>query len=104
MVDWLSNAIILPELHAALGAGAVLGAYLLLTGLPPRRSDGSSRYPWNRIAVAVFFGIDLVKETLWDPVYEGDNPFLWQGVVDFGWYLVGASIGLGLIYARFRKV
>lgn len=103
-VDWLSNSIILPELHAALGAGVVFGAYLLLSRLPPRLPDGSSRHAWNRWAVGAFLVIDLLKETLWDPVHEVDNPFLWQGVTDFGWYLVGVAIALALVFARFRKI
>ncbi len=104
MVDWLSNAIILPELHAALGAAVVFGSYLLLTGLPPRTSEGVARYPWHRIAIGAFLAIDIVKELLWDPVHEADNPFLWQGLIDFGWYLFGAAVALGLVYARFRRL
>ena len=103
-VDWLSNSIILPELHAALGAGVVFGAYLLLSGLGTRRSDGTPRHHWSRLAVVVFLGIDFAKELLWDPTHEASNPFLWQGVVDFFWYLVGVAIALALIFARFRKL
>ena len=103
-IDWLSNSIILPELHAALAAAVVFGAYLLLHGLPPHPPDGSPRHRWNRLAVVAFLGIDLLKELLWDPVHELDNPFLWQGVIDFGWYLVGGAIALSLIYARFREL
>ncbi|MCI4318072.1 MAG: hypothetical protein L3J96_05985 [Thermoplasmata archaeon] len=103
-VDWLSYAILLPELHATIGAAVVFGAYLLLRDLPPRRPDGRPRYPWDRIAIVVFLGIVLLKEALWDPVYEVNNPFLWQGVIDLGWYLIGAVIALGLAYARFRRL
>ena len=103
-IDWLSNTIILPELHAVLGAGVVFGAYLLLRDLPPRGPDGQPKIPWNRVAIVAFLGIDLIKEALWDPVYEADNPFLWQGVIDFGWYLIGASIALALVFARYRKL
>lgn len=102
--DWLSSAIILPELHAALGAAVVFGAYLLLSDLRPGSPAGLSRHHWNRIAVVVFLAIDLLKESLWDPIHEVDNPFLWQGVVDFGWYLVGVGIALALVAARFRKI
>ncbi len=104
MVDWLSNTILLPELHAVIGAAVVFGCYLLLQGLPPRTSEGNARYPWHRIAIGTFLAIDFVKELLWDPVHEADNPFLWQGVIDFGWYLVGVTLALGLILARFRKL
>ena len=103
-IDWLSNSIILPELHAALAAAVVFGAYLLLSGLPPRLPDGSSKHRWNRVAVVTFLGIDLLKELLWDPIHELDNPFLWQGVIDFSWYLVGVAIALSLIYARYRQL
>lgn len=104
VIDWLSGTILLPELHAALGAAIVFGAYLLARDLPPHRADGRSRYAWNRVAILAFFIIDFFKELLWDPVHETDNPFIWQGLIDFGWYLFGAAVALGLIYARFRKL
>lgn len=103
-IDWLSGAILLPELHATIGAGVVFGAYLLLKGLPPHRADGSARVHWERVAVVAFLAIDLGKEALWDPVNEANNPFLWTGVTDFVWYLVGVAIALGLVFTRYRDV
>ncbi len=103
-IDWLSNSIILPELHAALGAGVVFGSYLLLQNLSLRAPEGPSKFGLSRVAVGVFLVIDFLKELLWDPVHEKDNPFLWQGLIDFGWYLFGVAVALGLIYLRYRKV
>ena len=103
-VDWLSASIILPELHAALGAGVVFGSYLLLSGLGHHLPDGTPRHHWSRVAVAVFLVVDFGKELIWDPVNEGDNPFLWQGVIDFSWYLVGVATALALVFVRFRKL
>ncbi len=92
-MNWLSFDIILPELHAALGAAVAFGAYLLL---PPRRLP--------RIAIGCFLVIVLVKEATWDPLHEVNQPFLYAGATDLFWYLVGTGIALGLIYARFRKL
>jgi hypothetical protein len=104
--DWLSGAIILPELHAAIGAAVVFGSYLLLADLRPPTARAGRRPPWgwNRVAIGVFVAVDLLKELLWDPTHEADNPFLWQGVTDLAWYGVGIVLALALIYARFRRL
>ncbi|MGP8110024.1 MAG: hypothetical protein ACLQD9_04875 [Thermoplasmata archaeon] len=108
VTDYISNGIILPELHLTIGAGVVFGAYLLLQGLPPYRTSPSgervSRVAWNLVAVGLFVFLDFLKELLWDPVNEANNPFLWAGVMDLGWYAVGILGALGLIYTRFRKL
>jgi len=108
VIDYLSNGIIYPELHLSIGAGFVFGAYLLLKGLPPYRTNPSgervSRIAWNRVAIGLFVFLDFLKELLWDPVNEANNPFLWVGVTDLGWYVVGILGALALIYARFRKL
>jgi hypothetical protein len=108
VTDYLSNGIILPELHVTIGAGVVFGAYLLLEGLPPYRINSTgervSRVAWNMVAIGLFVFLDFLKELLWDPVNEANNPFLWAGVTDLGWYVAGILGAFGLIYARFRKL
>lgn len=102
MVDWLSSAVILPELHAVLGALAVALAY----GFAPGRPDDPTRPHPNapRTALGVFVVIILLKEALWDPVNEVGQPFLWEGVTDLSWYLVGIAAMLGATWARFRRL
>ena len=104
--NWLSGAIILPELHAAIGAAVVFGSYLLLADLRAPGPGSGNRGPlaWNRVAIGAFVVIDLLKELLWDPTHEADNPFVWQGVTDLAWYGVGIVLALALIYARFRRL
>lgn len=102
MVDWLSPAIILPELHVVIGALAVAAAYTFAPGSPgdPRRPR-----PWApRAVVAVFVGIVLLKESLWDPANEIDQPFLWAGAGDLFFYLVGIGAMLLAVGVRFRRL
>ncbi|HZY92857.1 MAG TPA: hypothetical protein VFG07_08855 [Thermoplasmata archaeon] len=102
--DWLSSSVILPELHAALGAGVVFGVYLLLGGLGRAGSGARPYYYWSRLALVGFLVIVFLKELLWDPLNEKNNPFVWQGLIDFGWYTVGIVIGLAGTYARYRRL
>lgn len=102
MVNWLSPAIILPEDHAALGALAVAAVYALAPG---RLGDPARVHPnVPRLAVVGFVVIVLLKEALWDPVNEVNQPFFWAGVTDLFWYLVGIGAMLGALWARFRRV
>jgi hypothetical protein len=102
MVDWLSPAIIFPEDHAAIGALAVALAYILAPG---RLGDPDRVRPnVPRFAVAGFVALVFLKEAFWDPVNEVNQPFLWAGVTDLLWYLVGVGAMLGALWARFRRV
>jgi hypothetical protein len=102
VVDWLSSAIIFPELHAAIGALAVAAAYSLSPGTIGDRARAHPNVP--RLALAAFTLIVLLKELLWDPVNEVNQPFLWAGATDLSWYLVGIGVMLALLWARYRRL
>jgi hypothetical protein len=100
--DWLSSSIIFPELHASIGALIVVTAYALAPG---RLGDPARAHPMvPRITVAIFGVIVFLKELLWDPVNEVNQPFLWAGVTDLFWYVVGMSVMLVLLWVRFRRL
>jgi hypothetical protein len=102
MIDWLSSAIIFPEDHAVIGALAVASAYAFAPG---RLGDPNRRHPAiPRSALLTFVVLVSLKETLWDPVYEVGQPFLWSGATDLSWYLVGIALMLGALWARFRQL
>jgi hypothetical protein len=102
VVDWTSPAIIFPEVHAAIGALAVAAVYALAPGTLGDPARPHPNVP--RIALAVFVLIVFLKELLWDPVNEANQPFLWAGVTDLFWYLVGMGVMLSLFWARFRRL
>ena len=102
MFDWLSSAIILPELHAVIGALAVAVAYVFAPG-----RLGDSNRPHRsapRTAIAAFAVIVLLKEVFWDPANEVGQPFLWEGATDLWWYLVGIAAMLGALWLRYRRL
>lgn len=102
MVDWLSPAVIFPELHAAIGALAVSVAYIFSPG---RMGDPARRHRnLPRFGVAAFGLVVFLKELLWDPVNEVNQPFLWAGATDFVWYMVGIGSMLVALWARFRRL
>lgn len=102
MIDWLSPAIILPEDHAVIGALAVAVAY---TFAPGRLGEPHRPHPmYPRLAVIGFVVLVFLKESLWDPVNEVGQPFLWAGATDLGWYFVGILVMLGALGARFRTL
>lgn len=78
---WLSPAVILPELHAALGFGFLAAMLLFVPG---------------RIQLPFFGALEVVlvyKETVLDPWREGPTqPFLWEGAKDLAWYHVGFAV------------
>jgi hypothetical protein len=100
--NWLSSTIIFPELHSVLGALAVAVAYMLAPG---RLGDPDRSHPnIPRLAISAFVLVVFLKELLWDPVNEVGQPFLWDGVSDFFWYLAGTGAMLSVIWARFRRL
>ena len=102
VVDWLSGAIIFPEVHATIGALAVAVAYAFAPG---RLGDPARRHrALPRIAVGLFAVIVLLKELLWDPVNEVGQPFLWAGATDLLWYCVGMGVMLLAVGLRFRQL
>jgi hypothetical protein len=102
MINWLSDAIILPEVHAVIGALAVAVAY---TFAPGRIGDPERPHPnAPRGGVALFFVIVLLKEALWDPANEVNQPFLWAGFTDLAWYSFGIGLMLLALWARFRRL
>ncbi len=102
MTDWLSQTIILPELHAVIGALAVLTAYVFLPG---RLDDPTRPRRWiPRVAVGAFVAVVSIKETAWDPANEVAQPFLWAGATDLSFYLVGIGLMLVALWARFRHL
>lgn len=102
VTDWLSLTIILPELHAVIGALAVLTAYVFSPG---RLDDAARPRRWlPRALVGAFAVVVAVKETTWDPVNEVGQPFLWAGAADLSFYLVGIGFMLLAIWIRFRRV
>ena len=70
----------------------------------PRGHGGSRANAPNlpRVTLAAFTFIVFLKELLWDPVNETNQPFLWAGATDLSWYLVGIAAMLGLLWARYR--
>jgi hypothetical protein len=102
MINWLSPAIIFPEDHAVIGALAVAAAYAFAPG---RLGDPARPYAKiPRIAVGVFVVIVFLKELLWDPANEVDQPFLWAGATDLFFYLVGVGAMFAALWARFRQL
>jgi hypothetical protein len=102
VVDWLSPAIIFPEDHAAIGALAVAAVYALAPGRLGDPARAHRNVP--RLVLAAFAVIVFLKELLWDPVNEVDQPFLWAGVTDLFWYLVGMGAMLGALWLRYRHL
>jgi hypothetical protein len=102
MINWLSPAINFPEEHAAIGALAVAIAYIFPPG---RLGDPDRARRWiPRVIVGGFIVVVFLKELLWDPTQEIDQPFLWAGVQDFAFYLVGIGALLAALWARFRRL
>jgi hypothetical protein len=102
VVDWTSTAIIFPEVHATIGALAVAAAYALAPGT---LGDAARKHPnVPRTLLAAFAFVVFLKELLWDPVNEVNQPFLWAGVTDLSWYLVGMGAMLGLLWVRYRRL
>ncbi len=102
MVDWLSPGILLPELHAVIGALAVLTAYAFVPG---RLGDAERPTPWfPRLAVTAFVVVVLVKESVWDPVNEVAQPFFWAGATDLFYYLVGIAVMALAVRLRFGRL
>jgi hypothetical protein len=98
----VSPAIAFPEEHVALGALAVLILYVFAPG---RLGDPARPHPnVARYLLAAFVVVVFLKELLWDPVNEVNEPFLWSGVADLSWYLVGTGAMLGFLWARFRHL
>ena len=102
MVDWTGPAIIFPEVHAAIGALAVAAAYALAPGTLGDPARAHPNVP--RFSLAAFTFIVFLKELLWDPVNEVNQPFLWAGATDLSWYVVGIGVMLGLFWARYRRL
>jgi hypothetical protein len=102
LIDWLSPAIIFPELHATIGALIVAAAYALAPGRLGDPARTHRRVP--RIVVAVFAVVVVLKELLWDPVNEVAQPFLWAGATDLFWYAVGVGAMLCALWIRFRQL
>lgn len=81
-------ALVAQETHFVIGFAVVLGTALF--------------FPGNVVAlVAAIAGLlvlDLGKETLWDPRNEpGQPPFLYDGLTDWTFYVVGIAAGLGAL-------
>ena len=43
--------------------------------------------------IPIFLGVIFLKETLYDPKYETDQPFFCEGAFDFFMYIVGIGLG-----------
>jgi hypothetical protein len=99
MVDWLSSAIILPELHAVIGALAVIVAYVFSPGRLGEPARPHRRVP--AVLIACFVAVVTLKEVFWDPANEAGQPFLWAGAVDLFWYLAGIALMLAALWLRF---
>ena len=102
MVDWTGPAVIFPEVHAAIGALAVAAVYALAPGTLGDPNRTLPNLP--RFLLAGFVFVVFLKELLWDPVNEANQPFLWAGVTDLSWYLVGMGVMLALLWARYRRL
>jgi hypothetical protein len=99
VVDWLSSAIIFPELHAVIGALTVIVAYVFAPGRLGEPERPHRRVP--ALVIACFVAIVTLKEVFWDPANEVGQPFLWAGATDLFWYLVGIAVMLGALWVRF---
>jgi hypothetical protein len=102
VVDWTSAAIIFPEVHVAIGALAVSAVYALAPGTLGDPARAHPNFP--RLLLVAFAFIVFLKELLWDPVNEANQPFLWAGATDLFWYLVGMGAMLGLLWVRYRRL
>ena len=102
MIDWLAPTIIFPELHASIGALAVALAYVFMPGNLGDPNRPHLRAP--RFSVATFSVVVTLKESLWDPVNEVGQPFLWEGATDLAFYFVGIATMLAAIWLKFRRL
>jgi hypothetical protein len=80
VTDWLSPKILAPEVHLSLG-------FLVPLALWVKFHFG----PGFGI-LALFVATVILKETLWDPKYEMNQPFLWEGAKDLLGYAVGIAL------------
>lgn len=64
-----------------------------------RRPLPEAAVPFFWASTLGWFLLDLAKETLLDPVYEVDQPFLWEGALDLSSYVVGIGVGLTVVWA-----
>ena len=99
MVDWLSSAIIFPELHGVIGALTVIVAYAFAPGRLGDQVRPHARVP--AVVIGCFVAVVTLKEVFWDPANEVGQPFLWAGATDLFWYLVGILAMLTALWARF---
>ena len=90
MVDWLSPKILAPEVHGAIGFGFFVAVFYRV--LP-------FGVGWLAYALAAFLGVVILKEAVWDPRNEPDEPFFWAGAWDLACYLIGLGAGLLLVVA-----
>jgi hypothetical protein len=85
VVDLLNANFITQLLHSFAGA-AVTALLFIKLGFP------DSYY-----AIGIFLLVILGKETLFDPRFEKNQPFLWEGAQDFLFYLPGIAAALLII-------
>ncbi len=83
----LLAAITAQQTHFCIGLLVVFGAALFFPGIMLAMV----------LSVYGLMGIVLVKEAFFDPYAERGAPFLWGGVIDAGWYVVGIAFGVFLL-------
>ena len=81
-INLLNPAFIVQLLHVVAGSAASALLYILFIKL------GLSEYSYL-IAIGIFLLIIILKETLFDPKYETNQPFFWQGTEDLLFYQPG---------------
>jgi hypothetical protein len=87
MTNWLDPRLLASEVHAAIGCGFLLALALRV----PQH--------WWLLALLVFWVVVFVKESLWDPIHELDQPFVYEGLKDLAFYAVGMAVALVIIFA-----
>ncbi len=82
-MKWTPSALFLAELsHVGYGILAVCLGYLL-----------GFNYAWAALAWAI---VTLGKEAGLDPAIEHDQPFLWAGLQDWAYWLLGVGAAVAL--------
>jgi hypothetical protein len=90
MTNWLDPELLAQEVHGAIGFGFLLAVYYRIRPYAAVYFD---------LAIGVFLLVVFLKELLWDPVHETDNPFVWQGVEDWCFYMIGIALGALFVLA-----
>lgn len=86
---WMNNPQVLAQFGHSLGGLAVVLIPAFLWGLIPAI-----------VCCGVLWLLAVVKEFWYDMVYELPKQTIWDSLMDFGFYVLGSSVGMLLVLIK----